>query len=99
MNTRVATPSGVFTSSTSALPSGACAVPIHRNGVSLVSNSATYPSPQLNPAQAGFLGDYSSIAASTKRGSNTVYACWSDTRNSSVEGPDEDVFMAAVTIK
>ena len=40
MNTRVATPSGVFTSSTSALPSGACAVPIHRNGVSLVSSSA-----------------------------------------------------------
>jgi hypothetical protein len=67
--------------------------------VQLVSDSATNPSPQLNPAQAGFLGDYSSIAASTAAGSSVVYPNWSDTRNLSASGqPDEDVFIAKVTL-
>ncbi|HEY8827452.1 MAG TPA: hypothetical protein VIM17_06820, partial [Jatrophihabitantaceae bacterium] len=57
-----------------------------------------YPSPQGNAAQAGFLGDYSSIAASTELGSNVVHAVWADTRNSSSAGPDEDVFMATVAL-
>lgn len=65
----------------------------------LVSNSATNLSPQLNPSQAGFLGDYSSIAASTAAGSSVVYPNWSDTRNLSASGqPDEDVFIAKVTL-
>jgi hypothetical protein len=65
----------------------------------LVSDSATNPSPQLNPSQAGFLGDYSSIAASTAAGSSVVYPNWSDTRNLSASGqPDEDVFIAKVTL-
>jgi hypothetical protein len=65
----------------------------------LVSDSSTLPSPQLNPIQAGFLGDYSSIAASTAAGSSVVYPNWSDTRNLSASGqPDEDVFIAKVTI-
>lgn len=62
-----------------------------------LSDGQAYPSPQGNPSQAGFLGDYSSIAASTSLGSNLVHAVWSDTRNSSKAGPDEDVFMATVT--
>lgn len=61
-----------------------------------LSDGQAYPSPQGNPSQAGFLGDYSSIAASTAPGSNLVHAVWSDTRNSSAAGPDEDVFMATV---
>jgi hypothetical protein len=65
----------------------------------LVSDSGTLPSPQLNPTQAGFLGDYSSIAASTAPGSSLVYPNWSDTRNLSASGqPDEDVFIAKVAI-
>jgi hypothetical protein len=65
----------------------------------LVSDSGTLPSPQGNPSQAGFLGDYSSIAASTAPGSSLVYPNWSDTRNHSASGqPDEDVFIAKVTI-
>lgn len=65
----------------------------------LVSDSATNLSPQLNPSQAGFLGDYSSIAASTAAGSSVVYPNWSDTRNLSASGqPDEDVFIAKVTL-
>jgi hypothetical protein len=65
----------------------------------LVSDSAANPSPQLNPSQAGFLGDYSSIAASTAAGSSLVYPNWSDTRNLSASGqPDEDVFIAKVTL-
>ena len=63
-----------------------------------VSDSQTNPSPQSNATQAGFLGDYSSIAASTAAGSNTVYPCWADTRNTGVGGPDEDVFVAAVNL-
>ncbi|BCT75334.1 hypothetical protein SCMU_11760 [Sinomonas cyclohexanicum] len=59
-----------------------------------LSDGQAYPSPQANASQAGFLGDYSSIAASTAPGSNLVHAVWSDTRNSSAAGPDEDVFMA-----
>jgi hypothetical protein len=62
-----------------------------------LSDGQAYPSPQANAAQAGFLGDYSSIAASTAPGSNLVHAVWSDTRNSSSHGPDEDVFIATVT--
>jgi hypothetical protein len=63
-----------------------------------VSDSQTLPSPQTNPSQAGFLGDYSSIAASPAAGSNTVYPCWADTRNVGTGGPDEDVFVAAVRL-
>lgn len=65
----------------------------------LVSDSATNPSPQANPTQAGFLGDYTSIAASTAAGSSVVYPIWSDTRNASDSlGPDEDVFIRPVTL-
>jgi len=65
----------------------------------LVSDSANNPSPQSNPSQRGFLGDYSSIAASTAAGSSLVYPNWSDTRNLSGSGvPDEDVFIAKVTL-
>ena len=64
-----------------------------------VSDSQTNPSPQANPTQAGFLGDYSSIAASTAAGSSLVYPVWSDTRNaSSSQGPDEDIFIKAVVL-
>jgi len=67
--------------------------------VDLVSDSATNPSPQTNPTQAGFLGDYTSIAASTAPGSSIVYPLWADTRNSSAsQGPDEDVFFKTVTL-
>jgi hypothetical protein len=60
------------------------------------SDSQTNPSPQTNPTQAGFLGDYSSIAAAPSGG--TVYMVWSDTRNSSAQGPDEDVFVFKKTV-
>ena len=63
-----------------------------------LSDGQAYPSPQANASQRGFLGDYSSIAASTEAGSNVVHAVWSDTRNTSSAGPDEDVFMATVTV-
>jgi hypothetical protein len=63
-----------------------------------VSDSQTNPSPQANATQAGFLGDYSSIAASTAPGSDVVYPCWSDTRNTGVLGPDEDVFVATISL-
>jgi len=64
-----------------------------------VSDSQTNPSPQANPTQAGFLGDYSSIAASTAARSSLVYPVWSDTRNaSSSQGPDEDIFIKAVAL-
>ena len=59
------------------------------------SDSQTLPSPQANATQAGFLGDYSSVASSP--GSDTVYMVWADTRNSSSSGPDEDVFIKKVT--
>ena len=62
-----------------------------------VSDSPTMPSPQANRSQRGFLGDYSSIAASTADRSNVVYPIWSDTRNSSSAGPDEDIFTARFT--
>jgi hypothetical protein len=69
------------------------------SGPQLVSDSGAFPSPQSNPAQAGFLGDYSSIAASTAAGSSLVYPNWADTRNLSASGiPDEDVFIAKVTL-
>jgi hypothetical protein len=55
------------------------------------SDSQTNPSPQGNAAQRGFLGDYSSIDAAVA--GDTVYMVWSDTRNSSSAGPDEDVFI------
>ena len=64
----------------------------------LVSDGAAYPSPQANASQRGFLGDYSSIAASTAADSNLVYPNWSDTRNSSSAGPDEDVFVGFFTV-
>jgi hypothetical protein len=65
----------------------------------LVSDSATNPSPQANPTQAGFLGDYTSIAASTTAGSSVVYPIWADTRNlSDSQGPDQDVFIQPVTL-
>ena len=56
------------------------------------SDGQTYPSPQANAAQRGFLGDYSSIAAAAS--GDIVYMTWSDTRNASSAGvPDEDVFV------
>jgi hypothetical protein len=65
----------------------------------LVSDSSTLPSPQGNPTQAGFLGDYTSIAASTAAGSSVVYPIWADTRNTSAsQGPDQDVFIQPVTL-
>jgi hypothetical protein len=64
-----------------------------------VSDSQANPSPQANPTQAGFLGDYSSVAASTAAGSDVVYPVWSDTRNGSTSGgPDEDIFIATVNL-
>lgn len=60
------------------------------------SDGQAYPSPQANAAQRGFLGDYSSIAAST--GGDTVYMVWADTRNSSAAGPDEDVFVFKTSV-
>jgi hypothetical protein len=64
-----------------------------------ISDSQTNPSPQTNPTQLGFLGDYSSIAASTAAGSSVVYPIWADTRNSSAsQGPDEDIFIQPVTL-
>ena len=62
-----------------------------------LSDGQANPSPQANASQAGFLGDYSSITASTATGSNVVHAVWSDTRNSNSAGPDEDIFIATVT--
>jgi hypothetical protein len=55
------------------------------------SDAQNYPSPQANAAQTGFLGDYSSITAAP--GGNVFYMVWSDTRNASSAGPDEDVFV------
>lgn len=60
------------------------------------SDSQTNPSPQANASQRGFLGDYSSIAAAPS--GNRVYMTWSDTRNSTSAGPDEDIFLFSVTI-
>jgi len=60
-------------------------------GYNPASDSQTNPSPQANAAQRGFLGDYSSIAASPS--GDVVHMVWSDTRNSSSAGPDEDVFI------
>jgi hypothetical protein len=62
-----------------------------------VSDSQTLPSPTLNPTQAGFLGDYSGMAAANS--GDVVYPIWSDTRNvSTVIGPDQDVFIKPVTL-
>ncbi|MFN2518809.1 MAG: hypothetical protein ABR604_07170, partial [Jatrophihabitantaceae bacterium] len=63
-----------------------------------LSDGQDYPSPQANTTQRGFLGDYSSIAASSAPGSNIVHAVWADTRNVSGLGPDEDVFMSTVAL-
>ena len=64
-----------------------------------VSDRQDYPSPQANPTQAGFLGDYSNIAASSAAGSNNVFPIWSDTRNASASlGPDEDIFIKSVVL-
>lgn len=60
-------------------------------GYQPASDGQTYPSPQANRQQKGFLGDYSSIAASPT--GDTVYMVWADTRNISSIGPDEDVFL------
>jgi len=60
------------------------------------SDSQINPSPETNAAQAGFLGDYSSIAAAPS--GNKVYMTWSDTRNSNSAGPDEDIFLFSVAI-
>jgi hypothetical protein len=60
------------------------------------SDSQDNPSPQANASQRGFLGDYSSIAAAPS--GNVVYMTWSDTRNSSSAGPDEDIFVFKVAI-
>lgn len=55
------------------------------------SDGQAYPSPQANRTQAGFLGDYSSVAAAPV--GDVAYLVWSDTRNTSAKGPDEDVFV------
>jgi hypothetical protein len=66
-------------------------------GYQPASDGQSYPSPQANPTQAGFLGDYSSAAAGPS--GNTVYLVWSDTRNSnSTLGPDEDVFVFKMSL-
>jgi hypothetical protein len=50
-------------------------------------------SPRFNPSQAGFLGDYSSVAWS----GNTAMPIWSDGRSIDPNGfPDEDIFTARV---
>ncbi|MFF1870298.1 sialidase family protein [Kitasatospora herbaricolor] len=50
-------------------------------------------SPDFNPTQAGFLGDYSSVAWS----GNTALPLWADGRNLDPSGqPDEDVFVARI---
>jgi hypothetical protein len=49
------------------------------------SDGQAYPSPQANVDQQGFLGDYSSVAASSQ--GDVAYLVWSDTRNSSSGGP------------
>lgn len=67
-------------------------------GYTPVSDSQSNPSPEANAIQRGFLGDYSSIAASTAPGSDVVYPCWSDTRNTGELGPDEDVFVATIPL-
>ncbi|HEX6488719.1 MAG TPA: hypothetical protein VF137_07600 [Candidatus Dormibacteraeota bacterium] len=60
------------------------------------SDLQNYPSPQANPSQAGFLGDYSSAAGDPS--SSKIYMVWADTRNASNGVPDEDVFMFSTTI-
>lgn len=60
-------------------------------GYQPASDGQAYPSPEANATQKGFLGDYSSVASA--RTGNTVYMVWSDTRNGSAAGPDEDVFL------
>jgi hypothetical protein len=60
------------------------------------SDGQAYPSPQANATQAGFLGDYSSVAAAPS--GDTAYLVWADTRNSSSRGPDEDVFVFKLTL-
>jgi hypothetical protein len=65
-------------------------------GYSAVSDQQDLPSPQNNAAQRGFLGDYSSIVASTVPGfpgDQFFYPIWSDTRNGSSADPDEDIFI------
>ena len=59
-----------------------------------VSDRQDLPSPEGNRVQRGFLGDYSSIDSAGE----TLFPIWADTRNSSSVGPDEDVFVAAVTL-
>lgn len=59
------------------------------------SDGQANPSPQANATQRGFLGDYSSIAAFPT--GDGVQLVWSDTRNSSSAGPDEDVFTFKVS--
>jgi hypothetical protein len=61
------------------------------SGYKPASDGQAYPSPQANATQAGFLGDYSSVAAAPS--GDTAYLVWADTRNSSSLGPDEDVFV------
>jgi hypothetical protein len=64
---------------------------VNGGGYLPASDGQAYPSPQANAAQRGFLGDYSSIAAAAS--GDRVYMTWSDTRNASSAGPDEDVFV------
>lgn len=45
-----------------------------------------------NPAQAGFLGDYMSIAADT----GGAVLVWADTRSVLTPVPEEDVYFATV---
>lgn len=63
-----------------------------------LSDSQALPSPQANASQRGFLGDYSSITASTAAGSSEVLSVWADTRNTNSAGPDEDIFVRRVAL-
>jgi hypothetical protein len=60
------------------------------------SDGQSYPSPQANATQAGFLGDYSSTSAGVA--GDVVYMVWADTRNSNSLGPDEDVFIFKASV-
>jgi hypothetical protein len=61
------------------------------------SDGQSYPSPEANVDQKGFLGDYSSIAADPS--GDVVHLAWADTRNvSETLGPDEDVFTAKIDL-
>jgi hypothetical protein len=58
----------------------------------ITTNSMPNLTPDNNPAQAGFLGDYMSTLA--WRG--TVHIVWADTRGRGLGFPEEDIYYARV---